>query len=63
MTIEKGRIEIRLTTYEHEVYVHNIKLSVIKSARNRFIGDFDYLSTAIDYANENNIEVIEVKNI
>ena len=63
MTIEKGRIEIRLSTYEHKVHVHNVKLVVIKSARNRFVGDFESLSAALDYANEKNIEVIEIKNI
>lgn len=60
--LEDGKIEIWLTTYEHKVGMHSVKLSVVNSARNRFVSDFQTVEDALDYANENGIEVKTIKN-
>ena len=61
--MEKGKLEIWLTTYEKKVGIHSVKLSVINSSRNRFVADFNTVGEALNYANNNHIEVKEIKKI
>lgn len=59
---EDGLIELWLTTYEHRVGIHSVKLSVVNSANNRFVADFDIVEDAVIYANNHGIEVKTIKS-
>lgn len=62
MKREIGQIEVWLTSsIEHKVHVHQAKLTVVKSDRNRFIGDYDTVEEALESANSKGIEVKEIK--
>jgi len=59
---EDGLIELWLTTYKHRVGIHSVKLSVVNSANNRFVADFDIVEDAVIYANNHGIEVKTIKS-
>lgn len=59
---EDGLIELWLTTYKHRVGIHSVKLSVVNSANNRFVADFDIIEDAVMYANNHGIEVKTIKS-